>query len=134
MITECRRATSGRAAALTIVVAAFLLGALGVAIAGPVSGTSKTVGSGVTAVATCGNLASMVIGYTISSGTVTTLKFTSIPTTCNAGLLSATVTSGTTSIGAGGPVAVATGAATVTLSPAPATGSVTNVHVVIVGP
>jgi hypothetical protein len=134
MIAECRRATWGRVAALAVVVTAFLLGALGVAIARPVTGTSKTIGSGVAAVATCGSLTSMVIKYTISAGTVTTLAFTGIPTTCNAGLLSATVTSGTTSIGAGGPVAVASGAATVTLSPAPATGSVTNVRIVIVGP
>jgi hypothetical protein len=131
---ECRRATRGRAAALAVTVLAFVVGALGVAVAGPVTGTSQTIASGVTAVATCGSLGSMVIAYTISGTTVTTLTFTGIPSTCNGGQLRATVSSGSTALGAGGPVAVASGGATVTLSPAPATGSVTHVRLVIVGP
>jgi hypothetical protein len=65
---------------------------------------------------------------------VTAVLLTSIPTACNGGAVKVTVTNAGTSLGAGGPVTVTAGAATVPISPAAAIGSVTHVRLAIVGP
>jgi hypothetical protein len=96
--------------------------------------SSKSLVSGTATVAACGNLAAVVTNFTISSSMVTSVILASIPSTCNGGSLIATVTNSATSLGAGGPVTVAAGTATVPISPAAPTGSVTHVRIVIVGP
>ena len=106
----------------------------GLADARTTSVTPKSLVSGTAAVATCGNLSGVVTNFAISSGTVTSVILTNIPSTCNGGSLTATMTNAGTSLGAGGPVTVASGAATVPISPSVATGSVTHVRVVVVGP
>jgi hypothetical protein len=106
----------------------------GAASAGSTPASSKQLGSGIVSVAPCGALAGLAPNFTISSGTVTAVVLTGIPTTCSGGSLSAAVTSSGTSLGTGGPVTVASGAATVPISPAAAIGSVTHVRIAIVGP
>lgn len=96
--------------------------------------SSKGLVSGTASVTSCGSLAGVVTNFTISSNTITAVLLTSIPTTCNGGSVSVTVTNAGTSLGAGGPVVVASGAATVPISPAAAIGSVTHVRLVITGP
>ena len=95
---------------------------------------SKSLVSGSATVAACGSLAGVVTDFTISNGTVTSVILTSIPGTCNGGSLTATVTNAGTSLGAGGPVTVTSGSATVPISPAAPTGSVSHVRIVVVGP
>ena len=104
------------------------------ASAGSASTASKKLGAGKANVAPCGTLTGLVPNFTISGGTVTAVVFTGIPTTCNGGGLSVAVTNAGTSLGTGGPVTVASGAATVPISPAAAVGSVTHVRIAIVGP
>jgi|1186.fasta_scaffold147580_2 hypothetical protein len=99
-----------------------------------VTTTPKKLGAGRIPVASCGTITGLQPNFTIVGGTVTAVVFTGIPTTCNAGSLSATVTNAGTSLGAGGPVTIASGAATVPISPGAAVGSVTHVRIAIVGP
>ena len=96
--------------------------------------SSKTLGAGNATVATCGTITGLLPNFTITNSTVTAVVFTGIPTTCNGASLSATVTSSAMSLGTGGPVTVASGAATVPISPAAAIVSVTPVRISIVGP
>jgi hypothetical protein len=96
--------------------------------------TSKNLVVGSAAVTSCGSLAGVVTNFTISANTVTAVLLTSIPTACNGGAVKVTVTNAGTSLGAGGPVTVTAGAATVPISPAAAIGSVTHVRLAIVGP
>lgn len=102
--------------------------------AGSTAPTSRTLAGGSAGVAACGSLGSVVPDFVISSGAVTSVVLTGIPSTCNGGNLRATVTSGATSLGSGGPVTVSSGAATVPISPAVATASVTHVRLAVVGP
>jgi hypothetical protein len=96
--------------------------------------SSKKLGAGTATVAACGTITGLLPNFTISNNTVTAVVFSGIPTTCNGGSLSAAVTSSSTSLGTGGPVTIASGAATVPISPAAAIGSVTHVRISIVGP
>src|SRR5262245_47936463 len=95
---------------------------------------SKSLGAGNATVAACGSLTAVVPDFTLSGSTVTAVALTGIPTSCNGGSLRATLTNGSTSLGAGGPVTVASGAATVTISPAAAMANVTHVRLSITGP
>jgi hypothetical protein len=96
--------------------------------------SSKGLIAGSATVTSCGALTGVVTNFTISSNTVTAVLLTNIPTTCNGGSVSVTVTSAGTRLGGGGPVTVSSGGATVPISPAAPTGSVTHVRLAIVGP
>jgi len=96
--------------------------------------STKGLIAGSAAVTPCGNLTGVVTNFTISSNTVTAVLLSNIPTTCNGGSVTVAVTNGGTRLGGGGPVTVASGGATVPISPAVATGSVTHVRLAIVGP
>jgi hypothetical protein len=123
------------AALVTCVACALAAVALpGAAEAGSTAPGSTKLGAGNTAVAACGSLTGVVPDFTLAGATVTAVAFTGIPSTCNGGSLRATLTNGSTSLGAGGPVTVASGGATVTVSPAAAMASVTHVRLSITGP
>jgi hypothetical protein len=99
-----------------------------------VTPTSKKLVAGSAAVTSCASLAGVVTNFTISSNTVTAVLLTNIPSACNGGAVRVTVTNAGASLGTGGPVTVVSGAATVSISPAAAIGSVTHVRLAIVGP
>jgi hypothetical protein len=97
--------------------------------------SSKKLGSGVASVTACGDLSKVVTDFAFSGTKVSAVSLTNIPATCNGGSLSATVArSNNASLGAGGPVTVAGGSATVPISPTAASANVASVRVVIVGP
>ena len=100
----------------------------------PMSPSSKALAAGTAAVTSCGTLSGIVTNFTISSNTVTAVKLSNIPTTCNSGSVKVAVTNAGVSLATGGPVTVAAGAATVPVSPAAAIASVTHVRLVITGP
>lgn len=100
----------------------------------PITPSTKNLVAGSAVVASCGTLTGVVPNFTISGTTVTAVVLTNIPATCNGGRVSVTVTSAGTSLGQGGPVTVASGAATVPISPAAAIASVTHVRLAVVGP
>ncbi len=123
-----RRAALGVACALATVVIS------GSAEASSTAASSKKLAAGKATVAACGTLTGVVPNFTLSGSTVTAVVLTGIPSSCNGGSLRATVTNGSASLGAGGPVTVASGGATVAISPAAATASVTHVRIAITGP
>jgi hypothetical protein len=96
--------------------------------------TSKGLAAARAPVASCGSLAGVVANFTLSGTNATAVVLSSIPTTCNGGSLTVNVTNSASSLAAGGPVTVTSGAATVPLGAAVATGSITNVRIVVVGP
>jgi hypothetical protein len=117
------------------------VGVLVLATAGPASAKLLTptsvqkVGGGRTAVASCGSLSSATLNYAVRAGTVQSLTISGLPTTCNGGSLSATLSQNGTDGGRGGPVTVSSGSATISsLSANPTTASVTDVRIVIQGP
>lgn len=96
--------------------------------------STKKLVAGSALVSSCGTLTGVVSNFTISGTTATAVVLTNIPTTCNGGRVSVTVTSAGTSLGQGGPVTVASGLATVPISPAASISSVTHVRLAVVGP
>jgi len=124
---------TARILALVLVVASFaLVPASG--DAQPLTATSKGLIAGTAAVTSCGSLTGIITNFTISGNTASAVLLTSIPTACNGGSVKVTVTNAGTSLGAGGPVTIASGSATVPISPAAALGSITHVRLAIVGP
>jgi len=102
--------------------------------AGTLTPSSKGLVAGTATVTSCGTLTGVVTNFTLSGTTITAVLLTSVPTTCNGGRVNVTITNAGTSLGSGGPVVVASGAATVPISPAVAIGSVTHVRLAIAGP
>ena len=97
--------------------------------------TSKGLVSGAATVTACGALSSIVPNYTISSGTVTAVVLSNIPTTCNNAKVNLNITNAIgTSLAAGGPVVITSTTATVPISPAVATASVVTVRLAVTGP
>src|SRR5690349_15121532 len=88
----------------------------------PLTPSSTKLVAGSSAVTSCGTLTGVVTNFTISSNTVTAVLLTNIPAGCNGGSIKVAVTNAGTSLGAGGPVTVTSGAATVPISPAAAIG------------
>jgi hypothetical protein len=96
---------------------------------------SKQLAAGSSVVAPCGTLGGIVVNFTVTATTVTAVKLSNVPATCNGAQVTATVTNPSgTSVGAGGPVAVSGGAATVSVSPTPAFASIAAVRLAVVGP
>jgi hypothetical protein len=116
---------------------AIVLGALAVpaiAAARPTAPTSKTLVAGSAPVVSCGDLSGVVTNFTISSGSVTVVSLSNVPTTCDGATVNLNLTNAGTNLAAGGPVVVASGAAAVPISPSVPTGSVTHVRLVMTGP
>jgi hypothetical protein len=124
---------AARLFACVLVVAVFTLVPASVD-ARPMTPSSKGLVVGSAAVTSCGSLTGVVTNFTISSNTVTAVLLTGIPSACDGGAVRVTVTNGAASLGAGGPVTVASGAAILPISPSAAIGSVTHVRLTIVGP
>ena len=120
---------------LSIVVTVLVLMGTVAASAAPVTPTAKKLASGTAVVGTCGSLTGASVAYNTRSSTVLGVTVRNLPTTCNGASLSATVSNAANAdLGHGGPVTVASQAATVTMSANPTTASVTKVVVVLVGP
>lgn len=106
----------------------------GVAHASGLTATGSALGSGSAAVSACGSLAGVGHTVDVSGGAVVSVTVTGLPSTCNGADLSLTLTSAGTAQGGGGPVVVANGSATVTVSPAVPTGAFDDLRLVVVGP
>jgi len=120
---------------LSLAVAVLVLTGTVAASAAPVTPTGKKLASGTAVVGTCGALTGASVTYNTRSSTVLSVTVRNLPSTCNAANLSATVSNAANAdLGHGGPIAVASQAATVTMSANPTTASVTKIHVVLVGP
>ncbi len=108
-------------------------------VAGAVAGSaaslptsSSRLGEGGAVVAACGSTAGASVTYAQSAGNVTGLTVSGLPSSCNGGVLTVTLTQGGTALRTGSQT-VAGGAATVAVS-AVAASSVSDARVVVVGP
>lgn len=125
-----RRCAQGTAATATIVL---LMG--GSATAKATTPSTKKLGGGSAVVTTCGVTSGIKVAYTVTAGKITGVTFTGIPTTCFTGLMSMTLSQGTTDVGHAGPTAIA--AATLVMTPSILTTNATaptSVRMSIVGP
>jgi hypothetical protein len=118
---------------------AIALAALLVASAGPASArstvpSSRSLASGSAAVGSCGSLGAAVPNFTVTGGMVTSVQLGNVPATCNGASLTMAVTSGSTALASGGPVTVASGTASVPITPSVATGAFNGIRLGIVGP
>lgn len=120
---------------LSIAVAVLVFTGSVAASAAPVAPTSKKVASGTAVVGTCGVVSGATITYNTRASTVLSLTVRNLPASCNAARLWATASNvAGADLGHGGPITVASGTATVTMSPIPTTANVTGIRVVLVGP
>src|SRR5262245_17600118 len=104
-----------RTAAVATIGAVIALLAIDAASARPLTATSKKVASGQASVTPCGSLTTAVVSYTVTSGNVTKLVITGLPSACNGGSLTATLAGmANANLGQGGPVTIASQAATFT--------------------
>jgi hypothetical protein len=116
------------------------IGALGVGHAADLGLTTVGLSAGSASVTECDT--SFTPSYTVANGRVTVVTVNGIADpACEGGLLSVTLTNSSgASIGAGGPITVATDAGTtdnsaaVPLDPDPAAPQVANTHISITGP
>jgi hypothetical protein len=130
-----RRRPCPRTAAVVGLACALLAGGAGVGYAATLGATTGRLAAGTTTVASCGALAGAVTTYTVQAGAVVALQVSGLPASCNGGRLSATLVSGTTDVGHGGPVVVSAGTAQLAaLSASPAAGTVTAVQLSVAGP
>jgi hypothetical protein len=120
---------------LLIVVTVVVFSTTVTASAAPVTPASKKVAAGKTVVATCGVVSGASVTFNTRAATVLSLTVRNLPASCNAARLWATASNAAgADLGHGGPITVASGAATVTMSPIPSTATVTQVRIVVVGP
>ena len=95
---------------------------------------ARTLGAGAAAVASCDS-DGVGISYTTSGTTVTDVTVTGVAAACTGGMLRVVLANASgTSIGAGGPVAVAGTSVPVTLSPQPTASNVGAAHISITLP
>ncbi len=119
---------------LVAVIVLVLMGTVA-AWAAPITGTSKKLASGTAVVGTCGVLSGATVTLNGRSSTLLGLTVRNLPSTCNAARLWATASNAAgADLAHGGPITVASGAATVTMSANPTTASVTTITVALVGP
>lgn len=124
---SCRASAAGAALGLLAV------GGTGVASAAVLSPPTSRLGTGTAAVASCAS--SGMASWTDEAGSVTQVSITGLPAACNGATLSITLTAASVDVGRGGPVTVSGGSATITaLTATPSAGTVTDVHVSLVGP
>jgi hypothetical protein len=120
--------------------AAASIGALGAGHAADLGLSTAGLGAGSAPIAECDT--SFTPSYTVANGRVTVVTVDGIADpACEGGQLFVTLANSSgASIGAGGPITVATDAgttdnsATVPISPQPAAPQVANVHIAITGP
>jgi hypothetical protein len=108
-----------------------------VAHAASVTTTSDGFGSGRGAVTTCGSMASVTTDFTVTSGQVTEVRFDGLPASCDGASLTATVVNGAAVVATAGPVVVPNngpGSVKAPVAAPPPATSVSDVHVVMVGP
>jgi hypothetical protein len=115
-------------------VVVLVVGCGAVARAGVLGPASDSIGAGSVVVTACGSLSG--IGHSVedSSGSVTSVTFSGLPSSCNGAELSVTLTDAGTGQGAGGPVTVVNGLATVAVSPPVPGGAFDDMRLVVVGP
>lgn len=126
---------TARLVLLAIVAAA--IGSATVGAASSLTTASGDYGAGGAAVTNCGATAGITTTYTIVSGKVTEVILSNIPSTCNTGSLRATLTNNGNSVATAGPATVpnnGAGSVKLTVAAQPASSTVTDVRVVIVGP
>jgi hypothetical protein len=124
-----------RCALCTAAGAALVLGMSSSASAAPRTVTTKKLASGSTVVSSCATLSVLTVSYAVTAGKISSVTLQNIPPTCVGGLLSMTLSQGTTDVGHAGPTAIATG--TLTMVPSILTTSATaptTVKISIVGP
>jgi hypothetical protein len=125
-----RRACAVAAGATTIITCTG-----GAALAQSVTTNSKKSGAGTTAVTACGTLTSVVVNYAVTTGEITAILLTSIPSSCIGGQLSMTLSQSGTDVGHAGPTDIA--ATSLTLVPSVLTTpdtTPTEVRMSVVGP
>lgn len=114
-----------------------ILASVGMAAASAMPLSAPPLGAGTAVVNAC-DTDGFSLRHTVdTSGRLTVVTVGSMAAACAGGTLRLTVTSGTTSVGAGTvslPSSGFTGSATVTLSPQPPSSAVTAVHLVVEGP
>ena len=123
--------------AVRTLVAAIVLVLVGTVAAwgAPLASSGKKLASGTAVVGTCGVLSGATVTLNTRSSTVLGLTVRNLPSTCNAARLWATTSNAAgADLAHGGPITVASGAATVTMSANPTTASVTTITVALVGP
>ena len=128
---RARLVPSGAGAFTVAIVSAIVLLA---SSAGALTMTGPKLAAGQASVASCGSLAAMTVRYSVVNGSIVSAALTTIPAGCNGGQISLTLANGLAGLSAGGPVAIAAGAATVTISPATPIGQPTKLASVVVGP
>lgn len=116
------------------VAAAAAASATGVAQAASATVGSARLGSGAATVTTCGTLSTL--GYTVdnSSGNVSSVRITGMPSSCNNGSLWLVLTSSGAQQGSGGPATITKGSATITISPPVPNAGFSDLRILISGP
>lgn len=109
-------------------------GATQVAHAALVTASSARLGAGTTAVGTCGSLANLGYSVVNSTGSVTSVTVTGMPSSCNNASLRLAVSNGGVLQGSGGPVTITKGSATVPVSPSVPNASVGDLRILVTGP
>ena len=114
--------------------AAAFFGAVTIAQARVMTPSSTRLGAGTTSVTACGSLAGLGYSVANSTGSVTSLTFSGLPSSCNGASLSVRLTSSGTSQGGGGPVTIVNGSANVTVSPAVPNAAFNDIRLIVSGP
>ncbi len=108
---------------------------VGVAGAAPQPPVSGKVAGGFAAVTPCGSVSAATVSWSVRGGSVVGVTVANLPSNCNGGRLSLTLTgSAAASLGGVGPATVAGGTVTGVLSANPTASSVTGAQLVISGP
>lgn len=118
---------------MPIALAAAIVGAAAIGAAATLPTTGAQLGAGDTVVARC-DTGGVTVTYVGAPGAVTALTVTQLDSTCNGGVVKATVDDGSGGNIASGSSSVVNGAATVPLSPARAAEVVKRWRLVVVTP
>lgn len=121
---------------MAAVVVLALLGLAGVHQASAASLPVNTlgVGAGFVTVASCGDLSSATVSFTVTAGLVTGVVVAGLPAGCDGKRISVALLQGTTAVAEAGPVVAAAGSVSfAVLSANPASTSVSSAQLVGVG-